>query len=59
MRLVLLSLAAAAGVWLVLRRRRADEHRVLVAWEDGSELDLGPGSPQRERLARIAEGVLR
>ena len=36
----------------------SDEHRVVVAWEDGSELDLRPGSPERERLARIAEGVL-
>ena len=58
MRLVLLSLAAAVGAWLLLRRRRVDEHRVVVAWEDGSELDLRPGSPERERLARIAEGVL-
>ena len=59
MRLVLLSLAAAVGAWLMLRRRRVDEHRVVVAWADGSELDLRPGSPERERLARIAEGALR
>ena len=58
MRLVLVALAAAVGTWLVLRRRRGDEHRVVVAWEDGSELDLVPRSPDRERLARIAEGVL-
>lgn len=59
MRLLVLSLAAAVGAWLVLRRRRVDGHRVVVAWEDGSELQLTPGSPERERLARIAEGVLR
>ena len=29
-----------ARLWLVLRRRREDELRVVVAWEDGSELEL-------------------
>jgi hypothetical protein len=57
-RLVLVSLAAAVGAWYVLRRRQVDDHRVVVSWEDGSELELPPGSPERERLTRIAEGVL-
>ena len=58
MRLVLLA-AAAVGAWLLLRRRRADEHRVVVAWADGSELELRDGMPERERLVAIAEGALR
>jgi hypothetical protein len=59
-RLLLVSLAAAAaGAWLVVRRRRVDDRRVAVSWEDGSELELRPGSPERERLTRIAEGALR
>jgi len=57
-RLVLLA-AAAVGAWLLLRRRRSgDERNVVVAWADGSELELGEGA-SRERLAAIAEGVLR
>ena len=58
MRLVLLA-AAALGAWLVLRRRRGDGRRVLVAWEDGSELELGPGVPGRERIVAAAEDALR
>ena len=58
MRLVLLA-AAAVGAWLFLRRRRAaDRRRVVVAWADGSELELGEGA-SRDRLLAIAEGALR
>jgi hypothetical protein len=57
MRLVLLA-AAALGAWLLLRRR-GDGHRVLVAWEDGSELLLGPGAPGRERMVAVAQEALR
>ena len=55
-----LALLAVAGLvaWLVLRRRRDDELRVVVAWEDGSELDLRDGTSERERLVAIAAGVL-
>jgi hypothetical protein len=58
---VKLALLAVAGLvaWLVLRRRREDELRVVVAWEDGSELDLRDGTPEREQLAAIAAGALR
>jgi len=58
---VKLALLAVAGLvaWLVLRRRREDELRVLVAWEDGSELELGNGTPEREQLVAIAAGALR
>jgi hypothetical protein len=57
-RLLLLALVAAAA-WLLLRRRGEDERRVVVAWQDGSELELRAGSPERERLVSIARGVLR
>ena len=54
------ALLAVAGLvaWLVLRRRE-DELRVVVAWEDGSELDLRDGTPEREQLVAIAAGALR
>ena len=51
---MLLVLALAVGAWLVLRRRERDERRVVVAWDDGSELELRRGSPEREALVAIA-----
>ncbi len=58
-----MKLALLAGAGLVAgrvrRRRREDELRVLVAWEDGSELQLGDGTPEREQLVAIAAGALR
>jgi len=50
---------AAAGVWLLLRRRSAGGHRVVVAWRDGSELELRPGSAGHERLTALAGEALR
>jgi hypothetical protein len=50
---------AALGAWLVLRRRSEDERHVVVAWADGSELELGAGSPVRDQLVSLAEGTLR
>ena len=58
MRLALLALAGAAA-WLLLRRRSEDERRVVVAWQDGSELELRAGSAERERLVSIAAEVVR
>ena len=55
---LLLVLLAGVGVWLVLRRRAADERKVVVAWDDGSELELVAGMPERERLIDIAREVL-
>jgi hypothetical protein len=55
---LLVLVAAAAGVWLLFRRRREDERHVVVAWQDGSELELRRGSPERERLTSIAREVL-
>jgi hypothetical protein len=49
---------AALGTWLVLRRRTPDGLRVVVGWEDGSELELAAGSEERERLAAVARGAL-
>ena len=58
MRLVLLA-AAAVGAYLLLRRRRTDPRRVVVGWQDGSELELRPGGHERERLVELAGDVLR
>ena len=58
MRILLGLVLAALGAWLVLRRRTPDGQRVVVGWEDGSELELGAGSEERERLAAVARGVL-
>ena len=49
---------AVIGAWLLLRRRR-DEERVVVAWGDGSELQLEHHSPGRERLVAVAREALR
>ncbi len=49
---------ALGGAWLVLRNRRADGRRVLVGWQDGSELELRSGSPERERLVAVAREAL-
>lgn len=49
---------ALVGAWLVLRRRHGDGGRVLVGWQDGSELELRSGSPEGERLAAVAREAL-
>ena len=59
MKLFLLVAAGVLGLWLVRRGGRADGRRVAVAWEDGSELELGAGSAEGERLVGIAGKVLR
>jgi hypothetical protein len=51
-------LLAAVGAWLLLRRREAPEH-VVVAWQDGSEIELERPSPDRERLVAVAREALR
>ena len=58
MRLVLLAVAAGLGAWLLRRGRRPGPERVTVAWEDGSELALGPNAPGQERLVVSAARVL-
>jgi hypothetical protein len=58
MRLLLL-LLAGVGVWLVLRSRSEKERRVVVAWDDGSELELRAGTTERERLVDVARRALR
>ena len=58
MRLALLAVAGLVA-WLVLRRRRPDERRVVVGWEDGSEIELLDGTPEREQLVTLAADVLR
>jgi len=56
MKLVVLALAAW-GLWIALRRGRPDPLRVVVAWADGSEVELASGQ-ERERLVAVAERAL-
>lgn len=58
MRGVLAIVLALVGAWLVLRHRRADGQRVVVGWEDGSELELRAGSPEHDRLSAVAREAL-
>ena len=57
MKLVLLG-AVASALWVVLRRGRSEPLRAVVAWRDGSELELPGGTPERERLVAVAERLL-
>jgi len=45
---------ASWGLWLVLRRGRPDRPKVVVAWADGSEVELARGTADRERLLAVA-----
>ena len=58
MRTLVVLVLAVVGAWLLLRRRSEAEH-VVVAWGDGSELELEPRSPERERLVAVAREALR
>jgi hypothetical protein len=58
MRLLFLA-AAAVAAWLVLRRRAREERRVLVGWQDGSEVELRGGTREQGPLLEIAESALR
>jgi len=51
--------AAGLGLWLLLRRRSGTEGHVVVAWDDGSELELREDSEERDRLVAIAVRALR
>jgi hypothetical protein len=55
---LLLLLAAAVGLWLWLGRRGGEGRRVVVAWDDGSELELRSDSDDRARLVELAGEAL-
>ena len=57
MRLLLLA-AATVVAYVLLRRRRDDRRRVVVVWKDGSELELRPGTPERDRLVEVGGRAL-
>jgi len=50
--------AVASALWIVLWRGRSEPLRVVVAWRDGSELELRGGTSERRRLVAVAERVL-
>jgi hypothetical protein len=59
-KLIRLALAAALAIWAWRRfvRGRGPHERASVAYADGSDVVLEPGSPEFGRLAAIARGVL-
>ncbi len=57
MRLGLLALAALA-LLVLLRRRRAESPRVVVAWQDGAEVALAEATPEHGRIVGTAERTL-
>ncbi len=58
MRLLVVAVAALAA-YVLTRLRRKDSRRVVVAWRDGSEVELRPGTPERDRLVEVARGAFR
>jgi hypothetical protein len=59
----LLRLALAVGLaiwaWRFLVQGRGPHERATVAYADGSDVVLDPGSPEFDRLATIGRSVLR
>jgi hypothetical protein len=56
-RALLLGLGALVA-WRFLARRSAPDEVVTVGWDDGSAIELEPGSPERDALAEIARGAV-
>jgi len=50
--------ALAIWAWRYLARARRPHERASIAYSDGSELVLEPGSPEFERLAAVARAAL-
>jgi hypothetical protein len=48
----------AIWAWRFFVRRRGPHERATVAYADGSDVVLDPGSPEFDRLATIARSVL-
>ncbi len=59
-RLLRLALAIALAVWAwrFLVQGRGPHERAIVAYADGSDIVLEPGSPEFERLAAVARTVV-
>jgi hypothetical protein len=58
-RLLVAAVIALAAYVLARLRRKDPQGRVVVGWRDGSEVELRPGTPERDRLVEIAGGVFR
>jgi hypothetical protein len=58
LRLVLV-VALAIWAWRFLVGARGPHERASVAYVDGSDVVLEPGSPEFDRLASVARSVLR
>jgi hypothetical protein len=53
-RLLALALAGGAAWWFFVRRRDSGRPSVTIGYTDGSAVTLDPGSPELDRLLRIA-----
>lgn len=53
-----LAIALAVWAWRFFVRSRGPHERATVAFADGSDVVLEPGSPEFERLAAVARTVL-
>lgn len=57
-RLLVLAALAGAAWWFLSRRDATCRPGTTVGYEDGSSVTLGQGSPEHERLSRIARGIV-
>jgi hypothetical protein len=59
-RLLRLALVVALAIWAwrFLVQGRGPHERAIVAYADGSDIVLEPGSPEFERLAAVARTVV-
>jgi hypothetical protein len=55
---LVLAVRLAIWAWRFLVQGRGPHERASVAFADGSDVVLDPGSPEFDRLATIARGVL-
>ena len=53
-RLVTLALAGGIVWWFFARRRTSERSSVTIGYADGSAVTLDSGSPELDRLLRIA-----
>ena len=53
-RLFLLAVLAAVAWWFIERRRGGEEVSATIGYADGSAVTLDAGSPELDRLLRIA-----
>jgi hypothetical protein len=56
-RLFWLGVVAAVAWWFIGRRRSGEEVSATIGYADGSAVTLEAGSPELDRILRIASGA--